>query len=165
MSPQLRPDPPAPGRLPADPAALSAPSEPGGARWTSMLLPYAGPSVGEARSRFAADLAGRGVPPAAVDDAVLVLSELLGNALRHAKPLPPDWVRLSWGVDPGGVQIQVADGGGPGLPVAQPLSATSVGGRGLAIVSALCTAWGVRPGSDGNTVWAIVPGLAGDSAA
>ncbi|MFC1417925.1 ATP-binding protein [Streptacidiphilus cavernicola] len=42
-----------------------------------------------ARRRLRKDLAGQQVPDVVIDDAVLILSELLSNACRHARPLEP----------------------------------------------------------------------------
>lgn len=104
-----------------------------------------------------------GVPDPVVDDAVLVLSELLGNACRHGRPLgrrePGDGeVRAAWRVDAaGGLTIEVTDGGGPTRPVPATPSVTARGGRGLTIVGALAEEWGVRDGAAGEvTVWVVL---------
>ncbi|WP_442814393.1 ATP-binding protein [Streptomyces sp. NBC_01808] len=54
---------------------------------SSMAVPHGPDGVGLARRRLRADLRARGTAEATVDDAVLVLSELLSNACRHARPL------------------------------------------------------------------------------
>lgn len=54
---------------------------------SSMAVPHGPDGVGMARRRLRADLRARGTSEATVDDAVLVLSELLSNACRHARPL------------------------------------------------------------------------------
>ncbi|WP_407566139.1 ATP-binding protein [Streptomyces sp. 184] len=54
---------------------------------SSMAVPHGPDGVGLARRRLRADLRARGTSEATVDDAVLVLSELLSNACRHARPL------------------------------------------------------------------------------
>ncbi|WP_348652554.1 ATP-binding protein [Streptomyces sp. WMMC500] len=54
---------------------------------SSMAVPHGPDGVGLARRRLRADLRARGAAEATVDDAVLVLSELLSNACRHARPL------------------------------------------------------------------------------
>src|SRR5690606_41601871 len=61
-----------------------------------VRLPYAPSSVAEARKRHSSDLHDCGVFHHAIDDAVLVVIELLSNALRHAHPLPSGMVRVSW---------------------------------------------------------------------
>ncbi|MEO3841634.1 ATP-binding protein [Streptomyces sp. B22F1] len=54
---------------------------------SSMAVPHGPDGVGLARRRLRADLRARGTAETTVDDAVLVLSELLSNACRHARPL------------------------------------------------------------------------------
>ncbi|MBM9506029.1 ATP-binding protein [Streptomyces sp. KK5PA1] len=54
---------------------------------TTMALPHGPAGVAEARRRLRADLYARDVPDPVVDDAVLILSELLSNSCRHARPL------------------------------------------------------------------------------
>ena len=50
-----------------------------------------------------------------VDDAVLVLSEVMSNALRHARPVGSGKVKVAWDVRAGAVEIEVTDGGGATL--------------------------------------------------
>jgi hypothetical protein len=54
---------------------------------TTMALPHGPTGVADARRRLRADLFARDVPEPVVDDAVLILSELLSNSCRHARPL------------------------------------------------------------------------------
>ena len=124
---------------------------------STVLVPFAAASVADARHAMAADLEGQGVPPAAVDDAVLVLSELLSNALRHARPLPSGRVRVRWCQTRNGVEVEVTDGGSTTRPCAAIASMSATGGRGLAIVAEVVHDWGVRDGANRNTVWAVVP--------
>lgn len=106
-----------------------------------------------------------GVSESVVDDAVLILSELLSNACRHGRPLSTreagdgdGEVRAAWRVDKAGrLTVEVTDGGGPTRPVPATPSVTARGGRGLNIISALAQDWGVRDGAAGEvTVWVIV---------
>lgn len=110
-----------------------------------------------------AELRLNGVPDTVVDDAVLILSELLSNACRHGRPLGraevgDGDVRAAWRVDPAGrLTVEVTDGGGPTRPVPSTPSVTARGGRGLNIISALAQEWGVRDGVSGEvTVWVTV---------
>lgn len=54
---------------------------------TTMALPHGPTGVAEARRRLRTDLCARGVPDPVLDDAVLILSELISNSCRHARPL------------------------------------------------------------------------------
>jgi len=124
----------------------------------SILLPWAPASVALARKRLTADLDSAGVLQAAVGDVALVVSELLSNAIRHARPLPGASLQLAWAVDDGAVEVAVSDGGAPTRPQRAHASASvsALGGRGLDIVEYLARTWGVRNDDAGLTVWAIL---------
>jgi anti-sigma regulatory factor (Ser/Thr protein kinase) len=122
----------------------------------TVLLPYAPASVAAARQRLTADLDAAGVVQATVGDAALVVSELLSNAIRHARPLPGTSVQVAWAVGNGAVELAVSDGGAPTRPYPAH-SVSALGGRGLDIVEYLARTWGVRTDPDGLTVWAVLP--------
>jgi len=127
----------------------------------SVLIPHAPASVAVARQRLAADLDAAGVVGTAVGDVVLVVSELLSNAIRHAQPLPGARVQVAWAVDDGSVEVAVSDGGAPTRPYPAHASVSALGGRGLDIVEYLARTWGVRADPQGLTVWAVLPAPAG----
>ncbi len=122
-----------------------------------MLLRYASSSVADARHRFAADLRLRRIQEPAVGDAVLVLSELVSNAIRHARPLSSGKIVVTWDIADNVVWIAVTDGGSDSRPVSVRPPVSALGGRGLNIVSMLAREWGVEDGARGTTtVWAQV---------
>ncbi len=123
---------------------------------STVLLPCAPASVAVARQRLAADLTAAGIYAGAVGDAVLVVSELLSNAIRHARPLPGANVQVAWAVDGGAVEVAVSDGGAPTRPRPTQPTVSSLGGRGLDIVEYLARSWGIRTDDGGLTVWAIL---------
>lgn len=130
---------------------------------SSMAVPHGPAGVGEARHRMREQLRRSGMSETVVDDAVLILSELLSNACRHGRPLGHAEVgdgdiRAAWRVDAiGRLTVEVTDGGGPTRPVPATPSVTARGGRGLNIISALAQDWGVRDSAAGEvTVWVIV---------
>jgi len=110
-----------------------------------------------------AQLRSGGVAESVIDDAVLILSELLSNACKHGRPLGDALagdgdVRAAWQVDSGGrLVVEVTDGGGPTRPAPATPSVTAHGGRGLNIITSLADDWGVRDGISGEvTVWVVV---------
>ncbi|WP_326651050.1 MULTISPECIES: ATP-binding protein [unclassified Streptomyces] len=130
---------------------------------SSMAVPHGPAGVGEARHRMREQLSRSGVSETVLDDAVLILSELLSNACRHGRPLGhaevgDGDVRAAWRMDRAGrLTVEVTDGGGPTRPVPATPSVTARGGRGLNIISALAQDWGVRDSTTGEvTVWVIV---------
>ncbi|MEU7468174.1 ATP-binding protein [Streptomyces sp. NPDC044984] len=97
------------------------------------------------------------------DNAELVLSELVTNALRV--PAPGDrqvGVRISRSMADGLLRLEVSDSGG-GCPEVREPGGDETGGRGLLLVSALAHRWGygTRPAGIGKTVFAELkaPGI------
>jgi CheY-like chemotaxis protein len=85
-----------------------------------------------------------------VDDAELVASELVTNALLHGAGR----CELRLALSDAALRLQVVDEG-DGMPDPQNAGQGDEHGRGLLLVSALCAAWGVEalPGG-GKVVWA-----------
>ncbi|MET7377714.1 ATP-binding protein [Streptomyces sp. NPDC005526] len=130
---------------------------------SSMAVPHGPAGVGAARHRMREQLRGGGVAEPVIDDAVLILSELLSNACKHGRPLGgaltgDGAIRAAWRVDTGGrLVVEVTDGGGPTRPAPAIPSVTAHGGRGLNIITALADDWGVRDDVHGEvTVWVVV---------
>ena len=85
-----------------------------------------------------------------VADAVLVASELLSNAVLHARTD----LRLTVFADvPGTVRIEVLDHNSR-MPTAVACPDDATSGRGLALVGAVATRWGSESRPDGKVVWA-----------
>lgn len=88
-----------------------------------------------------------------LDDAALVLSELVGNAVRHARGETLQ-VRLRREQDV--LRIAVLDDSRDG-PVPRVASFEDESGRGMLIIEALSRRWGWEPRATGKIVWADVP--------
>lgn len=85
------------------------------------------------------------VPPSTLDDARLLVSELVANSMRHARIGPNDTIRVTAKVENGTLRVDVIDGGrGGGPPVAGGIRPTpgSESGWGLYLVETLATRWG-----------------------
>ncbi|MFJ8581557.1 ATP-binding protein [Micromonospora sp. NPDC093277] len=122
-----------------------------------MVVPHHATGARLARHRLADELANV-VPPALLADLVAVLAELVGNAVRHADPLPGGVVRVAWRLRPAAdgqcVQVRVTDGGSPSGPLMRPSAPEAIDGRGLHIVAGLASRWGVERDGLGQSVWA-----------
>jgi two-component sensor histidine kinase len=81
--------------------------------------------------------------------AVLVVSELAGNAILHAGGVL--WLRISH--DDRRTRVEVADASHvlPG-----PVDAGAMSGRGLQLIDAFAKSWGAQQRSWGKVVWAEV---------
>jgi anti-sigma regulatory factor (Ser/Thr protein kinase) len=113
-------------------------------------------SAAVVRQRISADLARAGLPEGLIDDVVLVATELLSNALRHARSLPDDQLDIRWEVRQDSVSIKVTDGGGRHQPHVRHPGPAETNGRGLSIVETLAEEWGVEEGAATATVWATL---------
>jgi len=122
-----------------------------------LRVPFAASSVALARRQLRQWLEDLNVPSERIDEARVVLSELVGNAVRHAEPLAGDCLQLAWALDRGRLRLSVTDGGGASRPhtVKAPLSAVS--GRGMLIVDNLAESWWVDQARRHTTVHALLP--------
>jgi serine/threonine-protein kinase RsbW len=93
------------------------------------------------------------VPVAILDDALLVLSELVTNSLRHAGAGPGDRIGVEVSCREDGVRIEVRDAG-PGITARRidPPDPGRRGGRGLYLIQEVAERWGAERG-DGSLVW------------
>lgn len=110
----------------------------------SLRVPFAPASAASVRHALEGWLGHHRVADHVVQDARLILSELIGNAIRHASPLSEDTVLVRWRIDQDLLLLSVSDGGGPSAPQLVTAATDDVGGRGLAIVEALSAAWWVE---------------------
>jgi anti-sigma regulatory factor (Ser/Thr protein kinase) len=108
-------------------------------------------SVATARDWLSRFLTRHDVSAPVTADAILVLSELVTNALRHG--LGEIVARGS--IDDLELRVSVSDSGDE-LPVTLPLDPTRVGGLGLVVVGEVSSDWGVSPFPGGKTVWATL---------
>ena len=90
-----------------------------------------------------------GCAESTIEAVVLVVSELVTNAVLHARSAVSVEVRRC---SRGGVHVEVSDSS-RSMPVRTPPSDTALSGRGVALVEAVSTRWGVRSRTRGKTVW------------
>jgi len=131
-----------------------------------VVIPHHPRGARIARQRLTTELHDA-VQPALLADAVAVLAELVGNAVRHANPLPGDVIRVAWRLRPAGsdpetdrdtVEVRVTDGGAIEQPRIRAVATDAIDGRGLSIVAALSDRWGVDRDGLGQSVWAQLSG-------
>ncbi|WP_103512653.1 SpoIIE family protein phosphatase [Streptomyces sp. SM13] len=110
-------------------------------------LPQDGRAASAARGLVTGQLAAWGLGELA-DVSELVVSELVGNALRYGNG--PGELRLLRGER---LVVEVSDTG-PDLPQIQHADLSDEGGRGLQLINMLCRRWGSSRTVTGKVVWA-----------
>jgi anti-sigma regulatory factor (Ser/Thr protein kinase) len=86
-----------------------------------------------------------------VDDAVLLVSELVTNSVLHGGPP----VVVAVDCDEDTLQVRVRDGS-PALPAPRNAAQGDENGRGLALVAEMSADWGVDTEQDGKHVWFVI---------
>ena len=133
-----------------DPAALAEAAVLG-----TIAIPGRGEQVRVARAFVAGVLRELAAPDAAVlDNATLLTSELVTNAIRHSRSGESGGsVGLVVLAVTGGIRVEVTDSGSAGgSPVVQDAIYTC-DGHGLFLVEAVADRWGYRTTGAGTTVW------------
>ena len=98
--------------------------------------------------QFVASVLRGVIEPADVEGVVLLVSEVVSNAVMHVGTSVDLVVRSVYG----GVQIEASDGGKQ-IPRVVVGPITSQSGRGMRMVAALSEDWGVIRTARGKTVW------------
>ena len=147
-------------------------------------LPFSDASANLARKELVAQLAPLDVGRRVVEDASVVLHELVRNGIDHGRPCDDHTLEVSWRVTPESLTLHVTDCGSPDdactpqcghTPAHDPQSAEdrsecsterwrhklltpappdAVRGRGLHLVDALSSSWEVTGSERGTTVTA-----------
>lgn len=125
----------------------------------SFAVPLVPTSVGGARDLLRDWLRRSAVHPAVIEDAALVLSELVTNAIRHARPTATEKASVELRLAQRELQLAVTDGGGATVPT--PVASSSrvpgePGGWGLALVELLAHRWWWEPAENGRTVHVVL---------
>lgn len=89
------------------------------------------------------------LPPRLTEDVVLLVSELVGNAVRHAGARR---FGLRMHRHPGWIRVEVRDPS-RGLPCLMPVRETDISGRGIFLVDKLSDRWGVDLLPCGKRTW------------
>ena len=94
-------------------------------------------------------LAGWGLAAEVVEDALLVVEELVTNVVDHAHTRFQLAVRVTNQV----LHVSVRDGASA-LPQVRPLDPDAARGRGLQVIASIAQQWGCDRHERGKTVWA-----------
>jgi anti-sigma regulatory factor (Ser/Thr protein kinase)/anti-anti-sigma regulatory factor len=139
------------GVYPTVEQAVASRTEPAPRRMVSEVLEPSPSSLAAARGVLQRACAGWGVP-SMTDVAQVVATELVANAVRHARTP----MRLVVTMRHRYLHIFVHDQAGGRPRIVDPDSQPDGGGRGLMVVEALAAAWGSTATADGKFVWATL---------
>jgi anti-sigma regulatory factor (Ser/Thr protein kinase) len=107
---------------------------------------------------FVSEVLGPGHP--CRDDAVLLVSEIFGNSVRHSGSSGPgETVTVAVMAGDGIVRVEVTDRAGPGMPRLRPAGRDAEGGRGLQLVAGLAARWGTRRRGGRVVTWFEIQAL------
>lgn len=121
-----------------------------------VRLPFTASSASVARKQLRCWMSDQGNSHANIEDARVIVSELLANSVRHARPLSDGTVLITWSVEPLGLRVSVTDGGSPTRPHKLNASSSALAGRGLAIVDSLAISWWAEQTRSRSTVHAVL---------
>jgi anti-sigma regulatory factor (Ser/Thr protein kinase) len=122
----------------------------------TMSLPFTPSSVSVARQRLKSWMNENGGSGEAVEDARVVISELVANSVRHATPLSDGQIHVSWVLQPRGLDLSVTDGGSSTRPHKVNAPSSALAGRGMAIVETLALEWWSERTGSRTTVHALL---------
>ncbi len=126
-----------------------------------VRVPFVPSAARTARIHLSAFLSQRRLAQPVVDDALVVISELVSNAVRHATPQDDGELGVSWALEREQLLLVVEDGGSVRTPQEISTGPSGEGGRGLSIVSVLSRRWWVETRERGVRVTAQLDTLLG----
>ena len=122
-----------------------------------VAIPIGAQAPGVARSAIAQWLADH-VSPSVLETALLLVSELVSNSVRHSGVSEGEDIVLRVQLWRDGFRLEVEDPGCDGVIAPRPQDLLRGGGMGLHLVQTLSECWGVVRSAEGPTcVWAQLP--------
>ncbi len=109
----------------------------------TIRLPFVPSTPGIARTRLAGFLTLHRSSNAVIDDALIVISEMIANAVSHGAPDKDGTIEISWSIKNSLLELSVLDGGAGGSLTPIDFDADSLSGRGLSIINRVADRWWV----------------------
>ena len=120
---------------------------------TSISIPAVSEGIAMARDAVSRAMSGSENSWRRIEDAKLLTSEVVTNALRHSGLGAEGSIGLAVKMSPDRVRIEVSDlGTGFDISVLEAPSAENEGGWGLFLIQEVSDGWGVIK-NDPNVVW------------
>lgn len=109
----------------------------------SIVLPFEASSPAIARTRLASFLTLNRAASPVIDDALIVVSEMIANAVSHGSPTSAGGIEISWSITGDLLELSVLDAGSGGSLKPIDFDEDSLSGRGLSIISTVADRWWV----------------------
>ena len=109
----------------------------------TVRLPFEPSTPGIARTRLAAFLTRQRASNEVIDDALIVISEMIANAVSHGVPGEDGAIEISWSINGDLLELSVLDGGVGGHLKPIDFDEDSLSGRGLSIINRVADRWWV----------------------
>ncbi len=108
-----------------------------------IKMPFEASTPAIARTRLAGFLTIHQAPSRVIDDALIVLSEMIANAVSHGSPDPEGRMEISWSINGDLLELSVSDAGVGASLKPVDFDEDSLSGRGLAIIRRVADRWWV----------------------
>ncbi|MGJ9413874.1 ATP-binding protein [Aeromicrobium sp. CF4.19] len=110
-----------------------------------VRLPFHPSTPSIARTKLAAFLTVHRAEPSVIDDALIVVSEMIANAISHGEPDSDETVEITWSLDRSRhlLELSVHDAGEGATLDPIDFDEDSLSGRGLSIISRVADRWWV----------------------
>lgn len=109
----------------------------------TIRLPFVPSTPGIARTRLAGFLTMHRASNTVIDDALIVISEMIANAVSHGQPGNDGTIEISWSINGGLLELSVLDAGEGGSLRPIDFDEDSLSGRGLSIINRVADRWWV----------------------
>jgi len=109
----------------------------------SVRLPFEASTPSIARTKLAAFLIRHGLGDAVIDNAMIVLSEMIANAVAHGTPDQSGRMEITWAVAGDLLELSVLDAGSGATLKPVDFDEDSLSGRGLSIINRVADRWWV----------------------
>ncbi len=109
----------------------------------TIRMPFAASTPGMARTRLAAFLTVHRASNTVIDDALIVISEMIANAVSHGVPGQDGTIEISWSINGTLLELSVLDAGTGASLTPIDFDEDSLSGRGLSIINRVADRWWV----------------------
>ncbi|WP_293781262.1 ATP-binding protein [uncultured Aeromicrobium sp.] len=109
----------------------------------SIRLPFESSTPSIARTKLASFLTRHDVDADVIDDGLIVLSEMIANAVSHGSPDAAGQMEITWSIAGDLLELSVLDAGTGASLKPVDFDEDSLSGRGLAIISRVADRWWV----------------------